>query len=345
MKELEWIKDVVEEMKKRQVAETEEEIVRRAEAGEIFALKKVIAEAVRSGDQENVDLWMQKFYELFAKKIHESDGIGAFKMVFQSDLRVADYRKKREETMQQQVVKLLEKQLEDGNEEVREYLDRCYCSDISTGTRKTDDAIGLWQELAESGDAHAEWMLSGIYASLTDNEYAAHEWLEKSARHGFAAAQYAMAEGYIKLDEETNEFVGEEAKKAIPWLKMAAEQHDEPMGQRAMLWLGDIYKYGCKEGGIHVDYKKAIYWYKLAAQYGKGFDRKEALIKLAYCYKQSCGATKDTEKAFKMFEALAKIDGRDLPFDLGLIEWANMGLASCLKQLKKHGIITEDKND
>lgn len=200
----------------------------------------------------------------------------------------------------------LERQLKDGNEQARELLYCCYGWEIMEGKRKIDDAIGLWKELAESGNAKAEWMLSGVYASLTDNEDAAQAWLEKSARHGFTAAQYAMAEGYIEVDEQTDEYVGKEAKKAISWLKMAAEQYDESMGQSAMLWLGDIYKFGCKEGGIRVDYKKAIYWYTLAAQYGDCYDRKEALIKLAYCYKQSRGANRDVNKAFKMFEALAK---------------------------------------
>lgn len=200
----------------------------------------------------------------------------------------------------------LERQVKDGNEEAREQLYCCYGWEIMEGKRKVDDAIGLWQDLAESGDAKAEWMLSSVYASLTDNESAAAEWLEKSARHGFAAAQYAMAESYIDVDEETNEYVGKDAKKAIQWLKMAAEQHNESMGQSAMLWLGYIYKFGCKQGKIRVDYKKAIHWYTLAAQYGDCYDRKYALIKLAYCYKQSRGANRDIDKATKMFEALAK---------------------------------------
>ena len=200
----------------------------------------------------------------------------------------------------------LERQLMEGNEEAREWLDRCYSLEIIEGKRKVDDVIGLWKDLAESGDAKAEWALSGVYASLTDNESAAAEWLEKSAGHGFVAAQYAMAERYIDVDEETNEYVGKDAKKAILWLKMAAEQHNKSMGQSAMLWLGDIYKYGCKQGKIRVDYKKAIHWYMLAAQYGDCYDRKYALIKLAYCYKQSRGTNRDINKATKMFEALAK---------------------------------------
>lgn len=200
----------------------------------------------------------------------------------------------------------LERQLMEGNEEAREWLDRCYSLEIIEGKRKVDDVIGLWKDLAESGDAKAEWCLSGVYAGLTDNERAAAEWLEKSAGHGFAAAQYAMAYRYIDVDEETNEYVGKDARKAIPWLKAAAAQHDESMGQSAMIWLGDIYRLGCKQGKIRVDYKKAIHWYTLAAQYCDCYDKQEALIKLAYCYKQSRGANRDVNKALKMFEALAK---------------------------------------
>lgn len=315
MQELKWIKEVGKEIRKQRTKEPEEKLVRRAEAGEIDALKKVIDMENRNGNQEKVNLWMKKFHEGFIRKIYEGDVIGAYQMVYGNGPYVADFLEKRE-AMQQQVCKLLKKQLEDGNEQVRVYLSSCYFRDISKGKRSIDDALGLWEELAESGNAKAEWMMSSVYASFTENEDAAHEWLEKSAQHGNAAAQYGMAEMYIEVDEEKNEYVGEKAKKAIPWLKKAAEQHDATMGQSAILWLGDIYKFGCKEGGIRVDYKRAIYWYTLAAQHCDCFYRKDALIKLAYCYKNSRGVNKDENKAFKMFEAL-----------------------------KNEGLITEDEDD
>lgn len=251
---------------------------------------------------------------------------------------------KRAREVRQQNTRLLEEQLKNGQEEARYDLTRCYFREIGEGTRKVDDAIRLWQELAESGNARAEWMLSSVYASLTGNEAATLEWLERSARHGFASAQYAMVEEYVTVDEGTNEYVGKDAKKALPWLKRAAAQRDECMGQRAMLFLGDLYQYGCKEGGIRVDYKKAIEWYRMAAQYAKNFDRKEALVKLAYCYKNSRGANKDLQKAREMFEALAKTGDSTLPYDLELIEWADAGLAACLKEVKTNVRFSEDKN-
>ncbi len=308
MEELEWIKEVAEEMKKRATVEPVEETERRAECGEVEALKKVINTAARNGEQAKAEAWLQKFYELFERKIAEGDGIGAYEMVCHNGPRDDMYRETREQAMQRQVTELLEQQLKDGKEEVRENLLCCYFKEINIGKRSVDDAIGLWKELAKIGDARAEWILSGIYASYTDNEGAANEWIEKSALHGYASAQYAMAERYIDIDEKANEYVGKEAKKAVAWLKTAAVQCDHPMGQSAMLWLGDIYKYGCKEGGIRVDYKKAIYWYRAAAQYCKWFDRKEALLKLAYCYRDGRGKNKDANKASLMFEALAKCD-------------------------------------
>lgn len=345
MEELEWIKESTEEIKKkwqeRQAKDSEEELLRDAEAGEVEALKKVINAAVRSKNHEKADLWLQKFYEVFDRKIAEGDGIGAYEMVCHNGPIAVGYREKREEAMQRQVARLLEKQLKDGNENIRSYLSHCYQIEMSNGKRSVDDVIGLWKELAESGDAKAEWVLSGIYASYTENEAAAREWLERSARHGYAAAQYAMAERYIEVDEETDAYVGKDAKKAIPWLKMAAEQRDEPMGQSAMLWLGDVYKYGCKEGGIRVDYKKAMYWYRLAAQYGKEFDKKEALIKLALCYRDSHGANKDVNKAFVMLKALAESGGSEFPGDLKLIASANMELADCYYR----GIGTEKNSE
>lgn len=98
----------------------------------------------------------------------------------------------------------------------------------------------------------------------------------------------------------------------------------------AMRALGENYLVGLKHFNLSVNYKKAIYWYSRAAEYKCAY-RGEVLYWLAYCYKNSRGANRDTVKAFKMFEALAKIDYSkiELPERARFNAKANNSLADC----------------
>lgn len=101
--------------------------------------------------------------------------------------------------------------------------------------------------------------------------------------------------------------------------------------------LGEDFKSGDKERFPKIDipdpptgYKKGVYLYGRAAQYKSAY-RGEVLYWLAYCYKYSRGSNKDTVKAFKMFEALAKIDCSkiELPEHAEFTANANISLADC----------------
>ena len=98
----------------------------------------------------------------------------------------------------------------------------------------------------------------------------------------------------------------------------------------AMRALGEYYLIGRSNLGLLINYKKSIFWYSRAAEHKSAY-RGEVLFWLAYCYKNSRGANRDTEKAFKMFEALAKIDCSkiELPELAKFNAKANSSLADC----------------
>lgn len=97
-----------------------------------------------------------------------------------------------------------------------------------------------------------------------------------------------------------------------------------------MRHLGEYYFVGRPVLQLPANYKKAIYWYSRAAEYKCAY-RGEVLYKLAYCYKYARGANKDAVKAFKMLEALAKIDcsKMELPERAEFTADANICLADC----------------
>lgn len=109
--------------------------------------------------------------------------------------------------------------------------------------------------------------------------------------------------------------------KELEWIKELKEDFES----------GDRKRFPQKEiPDPPTGYKKGIGLYARAAQHESAY-RGEALYRLAYCYKYARGANKDTVKAFKMLEALAKIDCSkiELPERAKFTADANIGLADC----------------
>lgn len=109
--------------------------------------------------------------------------------------------------------------------------------------------------------------------------------------------------------------------KELEWIKELEEDYKS----------GDKERFPEKEiSDLPKGYKKGIDLYGREAEHRSAY-RGKALYRLAYCYKYACGANKDTPKAFKMFEALAKIDCSkvQLPEDAGFTDYANISLADC----------------
>ena len=103
----------------------------------------------------------------------------------------------------------------------------------------------------------------------------------------------------IPADEENRKLIQGINKIYLPFAKKG--------DWAEMRHLGEYFCIGRKRLGLPVNYTKAIFWYSRAAEH-KSLYRGDVLYMLAYCYEHARGVNRDHKKAFKMFEALAKID-------------------------------------
>lgn len=112
-------------------------------------------------------------------------------------------------------------------------------------------------DAAQKGDPKAQYMLGWWnatidYPAVYMREKQSEEWFEKSAKNGYAAAQYEL--GMIKLKQE---LYGD----AFLWFQRAAVQGDKD-GERM---LAECY---AKGKGTIKDINKAVSWYRQAALQG-----------------------------------------------------------------------------
>ncbi len=170
-------------------------------------------------------------------------------------------------------------------------------------------ARGIWQPLAEAGDAQAQAWLGSLYANgegvkvdgreafawylrsaeggnaqaqanvgafyfmakgVAKNETEAARWFERAAEQGDANAQFNLAVLYTK-----GQGVKEDKAKAAALYKQAAERGHYPSQAR----LGHAYANGL---GVEKSRAQAFVWLSLAAQHGIGTALQEldALVKL-----------------------------------------------------------------
>ncbi len=120
-----------------------------------------------------------------------------------------------------------------------------------------DTACKWYIDAAQKGDPKAQYMLGWWYATIDYPGYGMYkkqgeEWFEKSAKKGYAAAQYEA--GLIKLKQE---LYGD----AFLWFQRAAVQGDKD-GERM---LAECYATG---KGTIKDINKAVSWYRQAALQG-----------------------------------------------------------------------------
>lgn len=141
------------------------------------------------------------------------------------------------------------------------------------------------EQLAKRGDPKAQFELSQCYAyglGVDQNDELMEEWLEKSARNGYAPAQYELGMSYLPeyvalgdfpdaevhfvcpgddLEEDLNTVLEE----GINWIRKAAEQHYLP----ALIKMGDMYFKGDE---VDQSDHEALKWYLLALDNGLSED-------------------------------------------------------------------------
>ena len=83
-----------------------------------------------------------------------------------------------------------------------------------------DDAVESMRELAESGDAHAQYFMGKLYRDgplLPPDWVMARYWFDKAAKQGYAVAQYALGKLYLSDDASVHD-----SELGIQWLEHAA---------------------------------------------------------------------------------------------------------------------------
>ena len=162
--------------------------------------------------------------------------------------------------------------------------------DISLDYR--DRAAEKLEQVAERGDAHAQYRMGQLYRDgpllIPDNHKAKH-WLTQAAKQGLPEAQYALGKLLLSDDWEVRD-----PDEGIRWLKQAAENRSHYAAYR----LGKEYL----EGNIvNNDTTKAADWFTKSAEAGNQY----AQYMLGKLYLMGQGLPRDQAQAMMWFSRSA----------------------------------------
>ena len=122
-----------------------------------------------------------------------------------------------------------------------------------------DDAAESMRELAESGNAHAQYFMGKLYRDgplLPPDWVMARYWFDNAAKQGYAAAQYALGKLYLSDDASVHD-----SELGIQWLEHAAYNGNHDASYR----LGKEYMRG---EAVRKDTRKAMDHIYTSAQAG-----------------------------------------------------------------------------
>jgi hypothetical protein len=155
-------------------------------------------------------------------------------------------------------------------------------------------ALPLYVQLAEQGNAEAQFQVGLIYANgqgvIKDDKQAV-DWFAKASGQGHKEAQTKLGFMYA-----TGKGVAQNYNLAVYWCYKAAEQGDAI----AQYNLGLMY---AKGQGVVKDNSLAFSWYSKAAEQGDG----HALYNLAEMYANGVGVAKDNKQAEVLYRKAAKL--------------------------------------
>ena len=129
---------------------------------------------------------------------------------------------------------------------------------------------------------------------------------KEAAEKGDARAKVELAFCYYQ-----GTGVGQDLQAAFEWFKRAGEENEEP---EALGYLGFCYENGY---GVAPDYAKAAEWYEKAIEKGNEMFL-YYLCNIGTKYMQGVGLEQDLEKAFEIFNLLAKHDNDIACFYMGV---------------------------
>lgn len=173
------------------------------------------------------------------------------------------------------------------------------------GLNDLNKARTLMQELAEAGDAEAQYTLSLMFkdemgAALANLTQATH-WLRIAAKEGYADAQFNLGLQYLNGDG-----VKQDNLSAFQWIGKAAAQ-DLSGAQFNLALMYD------KGEGTKVDNKQALKWYKSAAKLGN----MNAMQNLGIKYLLGESVALNEEKAIDFLTQAAELGQRNAQYLLG----------------------------
>ena len=163
-------------------------------------------------------------------------------------------------------------------------------NDESYPLEERDEAVEQLERLAESGDAHAQYIIGTAYRDgglLIPDTVKAQKLFERAAEQEIDAAQYALGKLYLSDDADVHD-----SAKGVYWLKRSADNGNDYAAYR----LGKEYLGG---ENVSKDASAAAEYLWQAANNGNAY----AQYLLGKLYLMGEGVPKDTDAAYEWFVA------------------------------------------
>lgn len=178
-------------------------------------------------------------------------------------------------------------------------------------------AFTALHEIAEAGDAEAQFELAQLYGNGRERDYYSVDksihWLKKASAQGHAGAQYELAGEYSYGRHIDGSGLDRSSAKSFELYTKAANQGHAG----AMMQIGQAYQYG--EGSVGISPEQAAVWYKKSADLGDHW----GMFYLAVQYLEGNGVPQSKDKAIvwlKKSYALGNENAEDELWDMGEID-------------------------
>ena len=188
-------------------------------------------------------------------------------------------------------------EMQDEGEEISAYDMSYECQELQSMTNddrfflaERDDAAERLEQLAESGDAYAQYIIGTAYRDgglLIPDAAKAQKFLERAAEQDLDAAQYALGKLYLSDDADVHD-----SAKGIYWLKRSADNGNDFAAYR----LGKEYLSG---KNTIKDAETAVSYLRQAADNGSAY----AQYLLGKLTLMGEGVPKDPDAAYEWFAA------------------------------------------
>ena len=188
-------------------------------------------------------------------------------------------------------------EMQDDGEQISAYAMSYACQDLqsianddSFPLEERDEAAEQLEQLADAGDAHAQYIIGTAYRDgglLIPDTVKAQKLLERAAEQDLDAAQYALGKLYLSDDADVHD-----PAKGIYWLKRSADNGNDYAAYR----LGKEYLSG---KNVSKDAAAAVGYLWQAANDGNAY----AQYLLGKLYLMGEGVLKDTDAAYEWFAA------------------------------------------